>query len=52
MASRQRNFPDFKQMSADIHNDLRARVKMRLFETGGEFSGLVESLLRAWLKTR
>jgi hypothetical protein len=25
-------------------------VKVRLFETGGEFSGLVESLLREWLK--
>jgi hypothetical protein len=25
-------------------------VKMRLFETDGEFSGLVESLLREWLK--
>jgi hypothetical protein len=25
---------------------VRSRVKVRLFETGGEFSGFVESLLR------
>jgi hypothetical protein len=36
-------------MSIYIPKDVRSRVKMRLFETGGEFSGLVESLLRGWL---
>ena len=42
--------PDYVQMSLYIHKDVRAKVKVRLFETGGEFSGLVESLLRDWLK--
>jgi hypothetical protein len=37
-------------MSLYVHKDVRSRVKVRLFETGGEFSGLVESLLRDWLK--
>jgi hypothetical protein len=36
-------------MSVYIHKDIRGKVKMRLFETGGEFSALVESLLREWL---
>lgn len=42
--------PDYVQMSVYIHKDVRAKVKMRLFETGGEFSTLVESLLRDWLR--
>ncbi len=42
--------PAYKQMSVYVHQDVRNKVKMRLFETGGEFSGLVESLLRDWLK--
>jgi hypothetical protein len=41
--------PDYVQMSIYVHKDVRTKVKMRLFETSGEFSGLVESLLRAWL---
>jgi hypothetical protein len=36
-------------MSVYIHKDVRSKVKVRLFEAGGEFSGLVESLLRDWL---
>jgi hypothetical protein len=42
--------PTYKQMSVYVHQDVRNKVKMRLFEAGGEFSGLVESLLRDWLK--
>ena len=42
--------PEYVQMSVYIHKDVRSKVKVRLFETGGEFSGLVESLLRDWLK--
>lgn len=42
--------PDYAQMSVYIHKEVRNKVKMRLFETGSEFSGLVESLLRDWLK--
>lgn len=42
--------PDYKQMSVYVHKDVRNKVKARLFEQGGEFSALVESLLRAWLK--
>jgi hypothetical protein len=41
--------PDYTQMSVYIPKDVRAKVKVRLFETGGEFSGLVEALLREWL---
>jgi hypothetical protein len=41
--------PDYQQMSVYIHNDVRRKVKVRLFETGGEFSARVESLLREWL---
>jgi hypothetical protein len=44
--------PDYKQMSVYVHKDVRNKVKARLFEQGGEFSGLVESLLREWLKKR
>jgi hypothetical protein len=44
--------PDYVQMSVYVHKDVRTKVKMRLFETGGEFSALVESLLRDWLKTQ
>ena len=42
--------PDYKQMSVYIHQDVRNKVKARLFEQDGEFSTLVESLLRDWLK--
>lgn len=42
--------PDYQQMSVYIHKEIRSKVKMRLFETGGEFSGLVESLLLGWLE--
>jgi hypothetical protein len=41
--------PDYQQMSVYIHNDVRRKVKVRLFETGGEFSACVESLLRECL---
>jgi len=41
--------PNYTQMSLYIHKDVRSKVKVRLFEIGGEFSGLVESLLRDWL---
>jgi hypothetical protein len=44
--------PSYVQMSVYIHKDIRTRVKMRLFETDGEFSALVESLLRDWLDHR
>jgi len=37
-------------MSVYIHKDVRNKAKARLFEQGGEFSALVESLLRDWLK--
>jgi hypothetical protein len=37
-------------MSVYVHKDVRAKVKVRLFESGGEFSGLVETLLRGWLE--
>jgi hypothetical protein len=36
------------QMSAHVYKDVRSNVKVRLLETGGEFSGLAESLLRGW----
>ena len=42
--------PDYKQMSVYVHKDVRNKAKARLFEQGGEFSALVESLLREWLK--
>jgi hypothetical protein len=41
--------PDYAQMSIYIHRDVRSQAKVRLFQTGGEFSALVESLLREWL---
>lgn len=41
--------PDYQQMSVYIHKEVRAKTKMRLFEIGGEFSELVESLLKEWL---
>ena len=43
--------PNYVQMSIYISRDVRAKVKMRLLATDGEFSGLVESLLREWLRT-
>lgn len=42
--------PDYVQMSVYIHRDVRNKVKVRLFEREMEFSGLVESLLKDWLK--
>lgn len=42
--------PAYKQMSVYIHQDVRNKAKARLFEQSGEFSALVESLLRDWLK--
>jgi hypothetical protein len=44
--------PDYVQMSIYISREVRAKVKMRLLATEGEFSGLVESLLGEWLKTQ
>ena len=41
--------PDYVQMSVYIKKDVRTTVKIRLLKTGGEFSALVESLLRDWL---
>ena len=38
------------QMSVYVHKDIRTKVKVRLFQSGGEFSALVESLLREWLE--
>lgn len=42
--------PDYVQMSVYIHKEVRNQVKIRLFEKELEFSALVESLLRDWLK--
>lgn len=42
--------PNYKQMSVYIHKEVRSKVKARLFEEEGEFSELVETLLREWLK--
>jgi hypothetical protein len=42
--------PSYRQVTAYIHEDVRLLVKARLLERGGEFSALVESLLREWLK--
>lgn len=42
--------PNYVQMSLYVRKDVRNTVKARLFERGEEFSGLVESLLREWLK--
>jgi hypothetical protein len=42
--------PNYKQMSIYIHKEVRSKVKARLFEEEGEFSELVETLLREWLK--
>jgi len=44
--------PAYVQMSVYVHKDVRTEVKIRLLQNGGEFSGLVESLLREWLKLR
>jgi hypothetical protein len=44
--------PDYKQMSVYVRKDVRSKVKTRLLEQEGEFSALVESLLRDWLKKR
>jgi hypothetical protein len=42
--------PDYTQVSLYLHKEVRNKVKVRLFEQGAEFSALVESLLRDWLK--
>ena len=42
--------PDYTQVSLYLHKDVRNKVKVRLFEQGAEFSGLVESLLKRWLE--
>jgi hypothetical protein len=42
--------PDYRQMSVYVHKDVRNKVKARLLEQEAEFSALVESLLRDWLK--
>jgi hypothetical protein len=44
--------PNYVQMSVYIHKDVRTKVKVRLLDSGGEFSGLVESLLRDWLSNK
>ncbi len=44
--------PNYVQMSIYISRDVRKRVKMKLFETSGEFSVLVETLLNEWLRTQ
>jgi len=44
--------PDYRQMSVYVHKDVRSKVKARLLEQEGEFSALVESLLRDWLKKK
>jgi hypothetical protein len=41
--------PDYAQVTVYISKDVRGAVKMRLFQDGLEFSGLVERLLRNWL---
>ncbi len=41
---------NYAQMSLYIRREIRNRTKVRLFEQGLEFSGLVESLLEAWLE--
>ncbi len=44
--------PDYTQMSIYIHRAVRGAVKIELLKDDGEFSALVESLLREWLKSR
>lgn len=48
---------DFAQMTIYLHRPVRSAVKVELLKleaegASGEFSGLVESLLRSWLKDR
>lgn len=51
---------DYAQMSLYIHKTVRSLVRIELLREAeqsaepntGEFSGLVESLLRGWLKQR
>jgi hypothetical protein len=43
---------EYAQMSIYLHKTVRNAVKGELFKEAGEFSGLVESLLRGWLKER
>jgi len=44
--------PDYAQMSLYIHQTVRSLVRIELLKENGEFSGLVEDLLRVWLKQR
>lgn len=44
--------PDYAQMSLYIHQTVRSLVRIELLKENGEFSGLVEDLLRDWLKQR
>lgn len=44
--------PQYAQMTIYIDRSVRNLVKSQLAETEGEFSGLVESLLRKWLGKR
>jgi hypothetical protein len=41
---------NYTQTSIYLPIDLRNRVRARLYERGMEMSGLVESMLRHWLK--
>ena len=43
---------DYAQMCLYVSKDVRRLVKIELLAENGEFSGLVESLLCAWLKKR
>ena len=44
--------PDYAQMSLYVHQTVRSLVRIELLKENGEFSGLVEALLREWLKQR
>jgi hypothetical protein len=47
-----RSHPDFEQITAYIRKDTHCAVKIALLQNGRkEFSELVESLLRHWLKS-
>lgn len=39
-------------MTLYIHQEVRTLVRMELLKENGEFSALVEDLLRRWLKER
>ncbi len=44
--------PDYTQMSIYVHRAVRGAVKIELLKEEGEFSALVEALLRDWLEGR